>query len=376
MRAEESGWTTASRSPGAWRIKTGRIGSDIVETRWKWWNERPRTAAWAERYGGGIEEVERLFQHSSDSLKAAREQDRLRAEAAAAARDREAAAIADRKRIELEAAAARDKARSARRAAVVVSALLVVAVALGALSYWQRAAAMQQKALAENNLQVAISLAIGVQEQVLQLSGTGQISVSTAKQILSNADQAFSQFGEAAELIPSIMYGRFTILKAFADTFAELEDAKQALKLSQQAKAVALKLVTADPTNDRYQALVYDAAFRIGDAEADLSNFEAAMREYQEALSIAERLAQKDPANYIWKQHAAFVMNKIGDIYRIRSQMDNALQSYRSALAISEKLASANQDDQSLQRDLATALTQIGEMQVIRNNLMDALKSV
>ncbi len=37
---------------------------DQVEDRWAWWRERPRTAAWADRYGGRIERVERLFRNS------------------------------------------------------------------------------------------------------------------------------------------------------------------------------------------------------------------------------------------------------------------------------------------------------------------------
>jgi formylglycine-generating enzyme required for sulfatase activity len=37
---------------------------DQVKTRWAWWNERPRTAAWAERYGGQIERVQQLFADS------------------------------------------------------------------------------------------------------------------------------------------------------------------------------------------------------------------------------------------------------------------------------------------------------------------------
>src|SRR5450755_437273 len=37
---------------------------DQVETRWSWWKSRPRTEAWAERYGGHLASVELLFQNS------------------------------------------------------------------------------------------------------------------------------------------------------------------------------------------------------------------------------------------------------------------------------------------------------------------------
>jgi CRP-like cAMP-binding protein len=46
---------------------------DQVEIRWAWWNERPRTEAWAERYGGKIDRVRQLFRDSLDAVAAERE---------------------------------------------------------------------------------------------------------------------------------------------------------------------------------------------------------------------------------------------------------------------------------------------------------------
>jgi hypothetical protein len=46
---------------------------DQVESRWVWWNDPPRTAAWAERYGGHIDRVRQLFADSRSALDVARE---------------------------------------------------------------------------------------------------------------------------------------------------------------------------------------------------------------------------------------------------------------------------------------------------------------
>ena len=43
-----------------------------VEGRWRWWTSRPRTAAWAARYGGKFPEVQRLFDASRRALDAER----------------------------------------------------------------------------------------------------------------------------------------------------------------------------------------------------------------------------------------------------------------------------------------------------------------
>ncbi len=44
---------------------------DQITKRLRWWNERPRTAAWAERYGGDFDAVEKLFVDSLAKLKRA-----------------------------------------------------------------------------------------------------------------------------------------------------------------------------------------------------------------------------------------------------------------------------------------------------------------
>jgi hypothetical protein len=46
---------------------------DQVDARLTWWNERPRTEAWAQRYGGKIDRVRELFRDSVDAVAAERE---------------------------------------------------------------------------------------------------------------------------------------------------------------------------------------------------------------------------------------------------------------------------------------------------------------
>ena len=41
-----------------------RLPAHLVDERLAWWNARPRTAAWAERYGGGFDRVVRLLETS------------------------------------------------------------------------------------------------------------------------------------------------------------------------------------------------------------------------------------------------------------------------------------------------------------------------
>jgi WD40 repeat protein len=62
-----------SRDKGA---VTATLPLDQVEERWTWWTSRPRTRAWADRYGGNFDQVQRLFANSRAALQAEREKER------------------------------------------------------------------------------------------------------------------------------------------------------------------------------------------------------------------------------------------------------------------------------------------------------------
>ena len=99
-----------------------KLPSDQVESRWRWWTSRPRTDAWAARYGGGLERVQRLFENSRRAL----EEERVRQ------------AREERHR--------RLLTRTAVTAAVVASVLAVVAV-IGFLQAYRAAEEARQAAV-------------------------------------------------------------------------------------------------------------------------------------------------------------------------------------------------------------------------------------
>jgi WD40 repeat protein/energy-coupling factor transporter ATP-binding protein EcfA2 len=118
---------------------------DQVEARWRWWQSRPRTKAWAERYGGNVANVEKLFQSSLAALTAerAREEEAVRREREQERRKIEADEAAKRERIQHQAEVDRMRAESAqrlsdrtRKAAIAMSIVALLALGLaGVASY-------------------------------------------------------------------------------------------------------------------------------------------------------------------------------------------------------------------------------------------------
>jgi WD40 repeat protein len=120
---------------------------DQVESRWRWWNSRPRTEAWADRYGGRLRAVQKLFQ---DSLAAA-EAERIRKEEAER-REREqerrkieAEEAAKRERLEHQAEVDRMRVDAAQRlthrtrlAAIAMSLIALLAIGLAVVAWQQK----------------------------------------------------------------------------------------------------------------------------------------------------------------------------------------------------------------------------------------------
>jgi tetratricopeptide (TPR) repeat protein len=381
----QTGWIRAEESDGRdYRVlllmaesEAGRIPPDQVEPRLKWWNQRPRTAAWAQRYGGHIDAVERLFRESVAAVQA--EVARRKAEEAAERRriDLEAQAErsreeAEKARLELEAQSARASERLARRTMLAVSAVLCVTIGLGVFSYSQWQKALQQKTNTEQSLKIGGELIRGLLDNIQQFLDTGSVSVEVAQKLLNAAQNGLVQLENVAQTSATLAM-RANLLLGFADLYTALQDNKNALQFSEQAQQVATQLVANDPANSDSQYLLYSADFRIGDAQSDQSNFAAGLKAYNAALAIVQDSATKDPSNYVWPQGVAFVQVKIGDIYKGRGQVDQALKQYQTALAIDQGLAQQNPRVDSLQRDVASTLTRIGDCQKDDGDLTSAL---
>lgn len=334
--------------------RSDRIPADIVESRWKWWNERPRTEDWCQRYGGGKEDVERLFQQSLDWLKTERDLEQRRA--------REAA---ERQRIEREAA-------TARRTTIVVSCLALLALALGAVSFWQWRLADQQSATLTQNFNASITLTGTMLSQIQEGVDTGQITVTTAQQMLAGAKETWRKL-KAADKAPANLASEAQLYVTFAVTYAALADYASSLDYARNAKNIAQQLVSMVPANADYKSLLFKADYNCGDAEAVVSTPETAMQDYQAALAIVQALANDDKNNPRWQLDIAFVLNKIGDTNVQQGHVNLALQKYQSALAINETLAKADPADDSMQRDWATALARVADAESA-TNISDALE--
>jgi tetratricopeptide (TPR) repeat protein len=282
------------------------LPSHLVDERWAWWNARPRTEAWAERYGGGFARVQRLLQVSR-------------------------------------------RRQSAKRWAVA-AAFLVVVGAAGAM-FWLWQSAKQAQADANANRRDAL---VVIQNSIGKLAGflnDGTIRATGAQQFLKDAQTTLDHLAKEGEHTPEISAIEISLILDVSDVQDALGENKSAAELTGNAERYAQHMVAKYPDDPNFKHLVYASKFRIGDqlARNIRDNADKAFGEYRAALDIALQLASADPANLDRQRDVAFARNKLGDIHKYKSEWPAALEQYQFGLKIAQTIADRYPGDTATQ---------------------------
>ena len=259
----------------------------------RWWDRRPRTAAWAERYGGKIELVKKLIEDNLAAKKRSLEEER--------------------------------RARRNKQFAMAFAGVgLLIAIAV----FWAMQEHERRREVAERELRreaMDISTAKSVKTMLvevlhayndknLDLAGAASLA-KISGQFLTDARAAGKT--SAADLIWA------QALNVEADLQAKLNNDKEALDLARSAKQAALSMTHARPDARQPLQVLYDASIRAGDALSAMGNAHRAeaLQEYRGAVDVAEKIeassnrtnprGEDASDNDIIDAHV-----KIGDIYK------------------------------------------------------------
>jgi len=340
-----------------------------------WWRERTRTAAWAARYGGNFEQVQRLFELS----RAACEEERGRREREIAEREQkriDAATAAGREQAIIEAAAARE--RGVRRLFYIAAGVAAVVLLFLFAAMWQREEAIDQRSQAVAQRKEADKQRLIANEQrdiadramdaslkfvgnllflISSQTQDGSLPTAAATQLLNTAEDIFKSVPDTERTLAT----RVQLLNSFVDVHLELQDFRKARQYAEQARSNAEKLVATNPKDDEWKFLLFGAAYRIGDRLVFVDT-RRSLQEYELADSIVRQLMESDPGNARWQEARAFVLLKIGDINLINGFFADALKWYRASLEIVSKLAASKPGINELLRHVANARMRIGDL--------------
>lgn len=270
------------------------LPAHLVDERLTWWNSRPRTAAWAERYGGGFDRVQQLLRMS-------------------------------------------EWRRSAKRVITVAVFGLVLSVALIMIVLEKRAVTAQEKAE-----QAQVQALNATKTSVGRLAGflnDGSMSAKTAELLLADAKVTLANLAKSEDHPLQVSEIEILLLLNVSDVGVALGKRDNVLNDAQRAVALAERLLKSNPTKSSLLHHLYAGQFRIGDELAYRGSNADAERYFNLALENARQGQLREPGIAQRRRDVAFVLNKLGDIYKLNKDWQKALEYYSEGLTIAEGMA-------------------------------------
>ena len=339
-RGAELGWLRAEqqageRYRGLLAVADGdnaTLPSHLVDERLAWWQARPRTSAWAKRYGGGFARVRHLLRESQ---------------------------------------------RWQRIKRVGIVAAFIIVAGFGGAMFWLWQSAERAQTEAEASRASALNATMISIGRLGGFLNDGTLSAKNAERLLEDAKVTLDDLAKTESQSLEISKIEILFLLNFSDVRVALGDYDDALRRAERAVAISEKFLKRYPDNKELKRNIYAARFRIGDEKARTSNNQDAEAQYTIALKIARELASNDPTSADRQRNVAFILNKIADLYKIRRDWKTAMDQYTEGLKIAQAVAARFPGDIATQKSriaqLLSERNEPGDVQAAYAQYRDAL---
>ena len=294
-----------------------RATLDDPERTKDWWTHLPRTAAWADRYGGKFEHVRKLI---DDAIETKR----------------------------------RSKLNRRLTAALGVAAVLAVAG-----STWIAHERAQEKLDTS-----AMTSAKSLLENVLNAYNDTSLDLAGARSLATISGQFLDSVRQSSKTSAAdLLWGQS--LNDEADLYAIVGDHAQSLAAAQRAKAVGQSLTQSNSSAKDGMQLLFDASIRVGNAliASGRAHTQDALKEYNDAVGIAQKIVSVS-GDEGGDDDVIDARMKIGDVYKDNElkQFSEARSEYQSGLATCLAALAKHQQSFNLLRAKGKAFYRIAEL--------------
>jgi tetratricopeptide (TPR) repeat protein len=316
------------------RHRTPTLNRQQFEENWDWWRARPRTEAWARRYGGGHERVQRLFADSRAALR---------------------------------------RERTRTYAAVGVGLLLVGTLGASGYLHWVTEARNErmrldtlraeeerdvQARLAQQRLDDTLRMQGRLADQIIKSMRDGTILARGAQDLLDTVVRAAALQPGGGSAKPTVL--DVDLKMAASDVASAIGEWTEALALARQSYSIAADSLTNEPDSIPWQLLLYRSASRAADILSDQWERKEAEELYGEARRIALRLREKQPENVARPLEVSIIEDKLGALHMKWNEYPAAIERYRTAFNAIEPISQQRPRDAGLRHQLANIRIHLG----------------
>jgi len=281
----------------------------------EWWNRRPRTAAWSERYGGQFAHAKRLI------------------ETGVAQKRQEEQAAQERKR----------ERRRSRTRQIVLSIALLLALLAASSTFLSRE---RERRLEAANDEARLQAAHTLLGKVLDDLNSGEIKAKGADDLSETTEGLLAHLGNGS---PGVQSVRAQLLIVEADIAARTGKRAKSLVLAKQAEAYAIALTQVNPPDPRNLQLLYSSQVRIGEAlsrsRSRPEQIEIPLAAFESARSTAQLLKARQPEDIQWRHDLLDVQLKIGDLKQDSGDLKAAIALIEDSLTIAQEMFAAHSTD-------------------------------
>ena len=262
-----------------------------------------------------------------------------------------------------------NEVRQQRRALTLAWSAVGLLLALVGAAGWQWSVAVGARKVAEierNRAEKTLSAATETASRLVfdlaqQFRHAKGMPSALVKDILARAQGLLQQLEQGAESTPALRETRAAasdvvaqLLDALGDPDGALREADRALKLIEGVAAV-------DPTNIRWQHLLWVSDVRLADLTSEQADYGAALDYGRKSLAVAQSLRATDKDNASWQDDEAASYERIGDALTNRREFDEALRNYGCTLSIREGLVAKDGTKVEWRRNLSLVHQRLGD---------------
>lgn len=176
--------------------------------------------------------------------------------------------------------------------------------------------------------------------------------------------QALAIYRQLAEEDPSELFYTYRLAvlhgQGLGQIYSRLGRADESLEAISTAYELQQRLVSADPSNSRWQHGFAWENRRLGFHLEGEGRLDEALERFRQARSITERLLSLEPSQVVWQVALAVDHRAIGSVLESRGELGEALAAYRQALEIDLRLTATEPSNAEYQEWLATDYLAIG----------------
>jgi hypothetical protein len=266
----------------------------------------------------------------------------------------------------VQEAALRRELRRSRRVAVIVSLLLVAALAAGGYAWRQRTIAGAALRDVETEYQAALNQAAGSVALLVDSNDSGALSTDLMRRLVEQAQGTVTGLPGQTDAASA---AQIKLLDAMSVAYLSLSGAAKAGEMATRANALADRLHAKDPANPEWTLLWLEARGRRADAETAAGDSDAALADARQGLGAALALAGPTPVapsppagvDNVENQ-LAVADQRVGDLLRGRGDFEDARRAYEEWRARAAALRAAQPADTLWLRNDMFAIQRLGDL--------------